>query len=115
MKKCLLDRECKVPHCLASCRIIAHWKDCNSSECPVCLPVRDNKSNIQANVGTANASTMNVQSNVSALSDSSTQNQVKSIANFYQTFIFRGKSNFSSIHLILRMRLQLKTMTYGES
>lgn len=66
MTNCKTNKDCTVPHCSSSRQIISHWKNCNRSDCPVCLPLKQankvNNSNAQVNVGTTNASAMNVQS-----------------------------------------------------
>ena len=40
MTSCQSGKSCPVAHCSSSRQIIAHWKHCNRSDCPVCLPLK---------------------------------------------------------------------------
>ncbi|XP_071560182.1 uncharacterized protein [Temnothorax nylanderi] len=40
MTNCQAGKNCTVPHCSMSRQIISHWKHCNRSDCPVCLPIK---------------------------------------------------------------------------
>ncbi|CAL1684529.1 unnamed protein product [Lasius platythorax] len=40
MTSCEAGKNCTVPHCSMSRQIISHWKHCNRSDCPVCLPIK---------------------------------------------------------------------------
>ena len=42
MTSCAQGKQCPVPHCSSSRQIICHWKNCNRSDCPVCLPLKTN-------------------------------------------------------------------------
>lgn len=49
MTSCHAGKSCQIPHCSSSRQIISHWKNCNRSDCPVCLPLKQadrNKSNL---------------------------------------------------------------------
>ena len=52
MTSCQSGKSCPVAHCSSSRQIIAHWKHCNRSDCPVCLPLKqaDNNRAAQANL-----------------------------------------------------------------
>ena len=39
MASCQAGKSCPVAHCSSSRQIIAHWKNCNRPECPVCHPL----------------------------------------------------------------------------
>ena len=52
MTSCQSGKSCPVAHCSSSRQIIAHWKHCNRSDCPVCLPLKQADNNRAAqNVG----------------------------------------------------------------
>ncbi|XP_044018384.1 histone acetyltransferase p300-like [Aphidius gifuensis] len=40
MTTCGDGKECLMPHCSSSRQIITHWKQCQRTDCPVCLPLR---------------------------------------------------------------------------
>lgn len=40
MTSCQSGKTCPVAHCSSSRQIIAHWKHCNRTDCPVCLPLK---------------------------------------------------------------------------
>jgi E1A/CREB-binding protein len=40
MTHCQAGRTCTVTHCSSSRQIISHWKHCQRSDCPVCLPLK---------------------------------------------------------------------------
>ncbi|VDD84247.1 unnamed protein product [Mesocestoides corti] len=37
---CTEGMNCRGPHCASSRRILSHWKNCASRECPVCESIR---------------------------------------------------------------------------
>ena len=45
MTSCQSGKSCPVAHCSSSRQIIAHWKHCNRSDCPVCLPLKQADNN----------------------------------------------------------------------
>ena len=47
MTSCQSGKSCPVAHCSSSRQIIAHWKHCNRSDCPVCLPLKQADNNRQ--------------------------------------------------------------------
>ena len=40
MTSCQAGKRCTAPYCSSSRAIIAHWKDCNLQDCPICIPVK---------------------------------------------------------------------------
>ncbi|VDK39859.1 unnamed protein product [Taenia asiatica] len=36
LEECTAERNCPMQHCFSSRRIIKHWKNCISAECPLC-------------------------------------------------------------------------------
>ena len=50
MTSCQSGKSCPVAHCSSSRQIIAHWKHCNRSDCPVCLPLKQADNNRAAAV-----------------------------------------------------------------
>jgi hypothetical protein len=45
MTRCNEGRNCREAYCASSRQIIAHWKNCNKTDCPVCNPLRTNPTN----------------------------------------------------------------------
>lgn len=45
MRSCQARKNCTVAHCSMSRQIISHWKHCNRSDCPVCLPIKQANKN----------------------------------------------------------------------
>ena len=40
LPNCQMGRNCTVQHCASSRQIIAHWKQCKNTNCPVCQPLK---------------------------------------------------------------------------
>ena len=53
MTSCQSGKSCPVAHCSSSRQIIAHWKHCNRSDCPVCLPLKQADNNRAAQAAAA--------------------------------------------------------------
>ena len=51
MTSCQAGKTCPVPHCSSSRQIICHWKNCNRSDCPVCLPLKTSPDQRRPNAG----------------------------------------------------------------
>lgn len=70
MLNCEMGEGCPTAHCSSSRQIIAHWKNCNRADCPVCSPLRPakNGNNIhdQEDMATASSPMPENQCNVSA-------------------------------------------------
>ncbi|CAD6219383.1 GSCOCG00004943001-RA-CDS [Cotesia congregata] len=49
MTTCEEGKECTIPHCSSSRQIITHWKQCQKSDCPVCLLLKQADKNKTAN------------------------------------------------------------------
>lgn len=54
MTQCNEGRNCREAHCASSRQIIAHWKNCNKPDCPVCNPLRANNQNNRPNNNNTN-------------------------------------------------------------
>ncbi len=52
MTQCNEGRNCREAHCASSRQIIAHWKNCNKPDCPVCNPLRTNSNNNRVQTST---------------------------------------------------------------
>ncbi|KAL0099929.1 hypothetical protein PUN28_019982 [Cardiocondyla obscurior] len=45
LTNCQAGKNCTVQQCSMSRQIISHWKHCNRSDCPVCLPIKQARKN----------------------------------------------------------------------